>query len=139
MSHSIILTSMACDVVLEDPALYERAEGAPRSPVSRKLLATNHGQTVALVVLDVWPGEENVILYELFVPPRLWRQGVGSATLVAIEAYVRNLGRTRLELDARPLTNQLAQGWLESWYEKRGYVRFADKPERFRKELHRLP
>lgn len=135
MSLSIVLVSLAWDAVLEDPKLRGRAKRAPQSPVSRWFLATDRGEKVAFVVLDVWPDNENVILYELYVPPRLWRHGVGSATLVAIEAYVRNLGRTSLELDARALTEQLEQDWLERWYERRGYVRSADQPERFRKEL----
>lgn len=75
----------------------------------------------ALVVLDVWRGSDDVVLYELFVAARCRGIGIGTATLTEVEKYTTRLGRSRVKLIPRSLDPNVNDEVLIQWYCKRGY------------------
>lgn len=105
------------------PVLQARVQHAPGGPGSHLFRATLDGVEVALVALDVFPGSEGVVLYELYVSPDHRRKGVGTAIISAVESYARGLGRVCVKLLPRSLAPHITDQQLARWYERLGYSR----------------
>ena len=103
--------------------LRARAAKAPRLDTTRLFRAMAGSEEMALVVLDVHPGERCSILYELFLCTERRNRGVGSKVLAAIEAFVVASGQECLEVWPRTLdVRSRSDAQLEGWYRRHGFV-----------------
>ena len=62
-----------------------RASASSKARHTRHYVVWQEGLTVAFLSLDLIPNVEYLVVYELFVPRALRRQGVGSRVLAEVE------------------------------------------------------
>jgi hypothetical protein len=105
----------------ELPALRKRAQESSKSIKTIHYRCIADGQEVAFVSLDRWPELGEMVLYEIFVPRELRRQGIGSAALSEVENTAINEGMFLIRLRPRPLDGGISEADLAKWYSQRGY------------------
>ena len=112
-------------------AIQERSRKSSRGSLTQHYACKENGQEVALVSLDIyskdrWPEQESLFIYELFVPPPLWNQGIGTRALAAAEEFARAKGYRKTVLYARPLFEHRTDEEMIGWYQRRGYKLASD-------------
>ena len=121
---------------LDDAVLRSRAVKAPGLATIRLLRAMADGVEAALVVLDVHPDSDSVILYEIFLSASLRNRGIGTKILAAVESHAMGLGRTLLEVWPRSVDRaSRSDAQLRRWYRSHGYVSAQAGSERLKKVL----
>jgi GNAT superfamily N-acetyltransferase len=120
----------------ENPVLRSRASKAPHLDTIQHLKVTADGVESALVLLDVHPGHESVILYEIFLLAGQRNHGVGTKILAAVEGYVLGLGRAYLEVWPRSVDRaSRSDAQLVRWYRRHGYLSVEGGSQRLKKSL----
>lgn len=71
--------------------------------------------------MDLGPLDEPLVIYELFVPRRLRRNGFGTRVLAFAEQKARALGYEWTLIIPRTMDDAFPQADLESWYKRHGY------------------
>jgi GNAT superfamily N-acetyltransferase len=102
-------------------------------------VAIEKGAEVGFLAVDPIPENPEFIIYTLFVPNALRRQGFGTRLLEAAEQLGRDYGYHTALLSPRPLDSAIPKRQLMTWYRKRGYD-LAPEPnqaEDFTKNLKR--
>jgi GNAT superfamily N-acetyltransferase len=118
------------------PVLRSRAGKAPHLSTVHLLRAMADGAEAALVVLDIHPGSECVILYEIFLCAGRRNRGIGTKVLSAVEAYAEASGVGCMEVWPRSLdARDRSDAQLDRWYRRHGYVPAQAGSERLRKVL----
>lgn len=107
---------------LMSDALRKRTERAPPVEIAHWYRFTIDRQEATLVVLDLWPNDPTVILYELFVDPLLKGIGIGTQALAAVEDFTRQIGRSQVKLRPFPFDKSISEDDLKRWYMAQGYV-----------------
>ena len=92
-----------------------------RCAYTRHFLATESGSEVGLLSVDTLPGEDRLVIYEIFVPTVLRRRGIGTRLLAAAEKMAWDLGYRSALLVPKTLDGTFAQRSLEEWYASKGY------------------
>jgi hypothetical protein len=106
------------------PTLKKRMKLSPPPGVMKHLRAMLAHEEIGLVVIDLFPDTDELILYELFINPDLRRSGNGSATLRAVEDHAWRIGRRRVTLEARQIDPpSMSEPELVRWYQARGYTK----------------
>jgi GNAT superfamily N-acetyltransferase len=116
---------------VSDQELRERATLSSKGRHTRHYIAFECGAEVAFLSLDVIPGAEYFVLYEIFVPQRLRRNGIGSRLLKEVSAIARRGGYTKIALRPFPLEPGASAEMLKNWYKERGYSERAGCAEEF--------
>ena len=75
-----------------DAQIHMRAKESPKAPRTRHYRAIEDGTEIGFLSLDIMSGVDYLVLYELFVPTALRRQGVGSRLLAEVENIAVGLG-----------------------------------------------
>jgi GNAT superfamily N-acetyltransferase len=123
----------------QDPVLRSRASKAPALDTIRRLKVNADGVETALVLLDVHPDHDSVILYEIFLLAGQRNVGIGTKILAAVEGYVLNLGRACLEVWPRSVDRaSRSDAQLVKWYRRHGYRSAEAGSQRLKKALRPL-
>jgi GNAT superfamily N-acetyltransferase len=109
--------------------------GAPNGHITHWYRFVNQTSEYAFVILDIWPDDDAVILYELVVSPPLRRTGVGTTVLAAVEALTKKMGRCRVRLRPHPLDDSISPSALVRWYMKNGYRAEEGDSDMYYKDL----
>lgn len=107
-------------------AIRERARVSSKARHTRQYAVIENDQEVAFLSLDMVPGSEYLVLYEMFVLSDARQRGIGSQLLLAVENLARLLGYEKVALSPWPLEDTSAQADLINWYKGRGY---RERPE----------
>jgi GNAT superfamily N-acetyltransferase len=113
----------------------DRARSAPDTSVTSLFRLLRGGREVGLAVLDIFPNDPSIVLYELFIDPSRRREGIGTSALSTIEAYTRTLGRSQVCVIPHPISPDFTASELRLWYASRGYIPAEDDPHLFCKQL----
>jgi GNAT superfamily N-acetyltransferase len=106
--------------------LQARADGNPLQDGRKQYLVKLGDREAAYLSFDVcWPDEVN--LYEVFVERELRNLGVGSACIQFGVKLATKLGKSKLTVRPKPLSEQL-KGDLIAWYMRRGFKPMANEP-----------
>lgn len=105
----------------ELPELWKRAQESSKSIKTIHYCAVADSREVAFVSLDRWPELGHIVLYEIFVPKELRRQGIGGAVLAEVESTAVKEGILLMRLRPKPLDKGISQQDLADWYAHRGY------------------
>jgi GNAT superfamily N-acetyltransferase len=81
----------------------ERARTSSKRPCTRHYSVLVNDEEVGFVALDIVPGIECLILYEIFVPKGMRRNGLGSRLLIRVESLAREMGYPKISLTPWPL------------------------------------
>lgn len=106
----------------EIPELKKRAQESTRSLITKHYKALAHGKEVAFVSLDRWPEPKQMIIYEIFVPISIRRQGIATAVLNEAERIAACEGLSVIRLRPSPLDTGITMTALIDWYNRHGYV-----------------
>lgn len=105
----------------ETPELRRRAHDIAKSNKTTCYRALWDGREVAFVALDRWPEIDRIVLYELFVPKQLRRQGFGTMVLSEVEREALREGFSGVRLCPEPLDPNFSKRSLIEWYGQHGY------------------
>ncbi len=107
------------------PEIQERARNGSACQLTRKYSAYEDGCEVAYLALDWWPLHQrsDLVLYEMFVLPKVRHRGIGTRILAAVERLASDAGYQRVVLIARPLENY-PKKQLREWYQRQGFKAF---------------
>jgi GNAT superfamily N-acetyltransferase len=120
----------------DDVVLRSRAGKAPRLDTIHLLRANADGVETGLVLLDIHPRSESVILYEIFLRSALRNRGVGTRVLAAVEEHALGLGRAYVEVWPRSVDRaSRSDAQLVRWYRRHGYVSAQAGSGRLKKSL----
>ena len=106
--------------------LRERTQQSSKSRKTVWYCALHVGEEVAFVAIDPWPEFDHMVLYELFIPKSLRRQGIGTAVLAQVEIFAADKGFSAIRVNPSPLDTSIDMSALENWYRKCGYQRVKD-------------
>jgi GNAT superfamily N-acetyltransferase len=136
---AILLKMIAATATVESPLLRKRAEESSRTKYTEHYIAYDEGREIGFISLDVRPGTDYVVLYELIVEPSLRRLGIGTALVAEVEKITRGLGRPRIILMPEPFMLDIGREALVAWYERLGFRRRQDLPQEMEKYLVSAP
>ena len=117
------------------PELRERSQEIAKSKKTTCYRALCGGQEVAFVALDRWPELGRMVLYEMFVPRGLRRQGYGGAVLNAVECAALREGFSAVRVTPQPLDDDMSREALVEWYCQRGYKHDPSVPGEMKKHI----
>lgn len=120
MVIALVQTNIPDD--FEIPELTKRAQNSSRSLKTKHYKAVSCGREVAFVSLDRWPELNQMVVYEIFVPISIRRQGIATAVLNEVERISAYEGFSLIRLRPSPLDIGVTMSSLIDWYNKRGYV-----------------
>ncbi|HYW67711.1 MAG TPA: GNAT family N-acetyltransferase [Candidatus Dormibacteraeota bacterium] len=106
--------------------LQARADSNPLQDGRRQFLVKLGDREAAYLSFDVFLPDE-VNLYEVFVARELRNHGVGSACIQFGVELTTKLGKSKLTVRPKPLSEQ-SKGDLVAWYMRRGFAPMADDP-----------
>lgn len=121
---SLQLVELADAAEVKTPELRERAIRSPRAQYTGQYLALDGSTEKAFVALDLEP--ERVVVYEIWVPRPLRRQGVARSVLEQIERLVTDRGYSEVFLRPEPLEPDVDKALLTTFYMRNGYRMIAD-------------
>jgi hypothetical protein len=107
------------DISNED--IRERYASGKRGRYTEHFVATENGQDVGFLAVDIEPETKYLVIYNIFVPISLRRQGIGGRILKAAENMGRDRGYDDVALTPRTLDDRFPQLELECWYKSEGY------------------
>jgi len=110
-----------------------------KTALTRHYLARENGIEVGFLSADVDSECEYFVIYKLFVPPRLRRQGLGNLILKAAEELGSSLGFRKSLLRAHTLADKFSQQDLEDWYFRHGYSILPDSGDALVKDIAKGP
>jgi GNAT superfamily N-acetyltransferase len=119
---------------VKEQAIRERALRS-KVPRSRQFIARVDCVEAGYLSFDDRSDIEVGVLYEILVLPRFRRQGVGTALIAVGENLALSLGCKRMRLSPKAFDGSVDQGWLESWYLRRGYIPSRDGSREYEKLL----
>ena len=103
-----------------DPEIRLWVANDSKTAFTRHYLAEENSIEVGFLSADVDSECEYFVIYKLFVPPRLRRQGLGNLILKAAEELGNSLGYRNSLLRAHTLADEFSQQDLEDWYFRHG-------------------
>jgi GNAT superfamily N-acetyltransferase len=106
---------------IADLEIRNRYTNGSRNRFTQHFLAVKSGKEVGFLSVDINPEVEYLVIYGLFVPTALRRQGVATQIVEAAEDMGRNLGYRKALLVPKSLDGSFAQLDLEKWYRHLGY------------------
>jgi len=126
----------------EIPELKKRVQESRKSRLTKHYKALSQSREVAFVSLDYWsylsllaarPVSEfafksfwhepfKMVIYEIFVPQFLRRQGIASAVLNEVERISACMGLSVVRLGPSPMDSGITKDALIEWYIRSGYV-----------------
>jgi len=126
----------------EIPELKKRAQESTKSLLTKHYKALSQSREVAFVSLDrwsyrsllaarsvaefafqsLWSTPFKMVIYEIFVPQSLRRQGIASAVLNEVERIAAYEGLSLVRLGPLPMDSGITKDALIDWYIRRGYV-----------------
>jgi hypothetical protein len=116
----------------DDPELIERSQKSTLSPKTQHYKGISLSKEVAFVSLDRWPEYSEMIVYELFVPRPIRRQGIAAAVLNEVERISACEGFSNVSVIASPLDADITEDALCGWYSRRGYIRDPNMPRKLK-------
>ncbi len=131
-------------VEIEQPDCFEalelqrRAQDMRSSDRTTCYQALSDGREVAFVALDRWPELDRMVLYEMFVPRRLRRQGYGGAVLNAVEHAALKESFSAVRVTPQPLDDDMSREALIEWYCQRGYKHDPSVPGEMEKHITKV-
>src|SRR5262245_9285037 len=109
------LVEPADTMMCRDPEICERLAQSPRGRHTQHYIVTEDEAEVAFLSLDFVPRVDYLVLYEIYVPERLRRSGIGSRLIVEVENIARSHGYTRVTLSPSPLDTDKSATELLNW------------------------
>lgn len=109
-----------------DPDIRERYENSSRNCYTQHFVARDEGREVGFLSLDLGPLDEPFVIYELFVPRHLRRNGFGTKLLAIAEQKASSLGYEWTLIIPRTMDDVFSQADLESWYTRRRYEKWEE-------------
>ena len=105
-----------------------------RTKITSHYVLLDKGNQIAFISLDLYPIEEKLSLYEIFVPTALRHSGYGGKGIKTVEDFALSQGYKKVVVYAMPFEEDYPQEKLNNWYKKHG---FQEGPgNHFEKELH---
>ena len=102
--------------------LRNRATDSSKPAATTHYRAVEGDEEVAFVALDVLPGRQFIVLYEVFVRSDRREQGIGLRVMSAVEAHAREQGFRQIKLRPHPLDQSNSAEELRQWYTRQGYA-----------------
>jgi GNAT superfamily N-acetyltransferase len=102
---------------------------------TKQFAVREDGSEVAFLALDLIPDTDYLVLYEIFVPSELRRQGIGLRLLGEVENLARSLGYEKVTLFPSPLDSGYPESKLVAWYRRHGYATRPDCPTELEKRV----
>lgn len=93
------------------------------------------GEALAFLSIDVRPNVDYLVLYEIFVPPGLRENGIGSRALIQVESLAKKLGLKRIALFPKPFEKNISKEKLIAWYKNRGFIESNSCPDELEKVI----
>lgn len=119
---------------IRSTVLRERAKPCG-ARITRCFIAACNGIEVAFIALDCWRVPQPLVLYELYVDPKVRNRGIGSRVLAEVEVLATRMGYTKLLLRPKPLDDTYSRPELVEWYQRRGYDWSDEECEELQKHL----
>lgn len=111
---------------IADVDIRERYLSSTRNCYTQHYIVWEGGQEVGFLSLDLGPLEGPLVIYELFVPRRLRRSGLGAKLLKAAEQTARELGYEWTLVIPKTMDDAFPQTDLEEWYRRNNYEAWED-------------
>lgn len=111
------------DLVNEE--INNRATSSSRVKNTKHYVGKVNGLEVGFISIDMNPDVEYLVLYEIFVPSKLRRQGYGSILLSEVESMANNLDYKKVTVNPEPFEQNYTKKQLIEWYKKHGYCEMA--------------
>lgn len=118
-------------VEIKDVEIITRIKNSSKNKYTQHYVFLLDNVEIAFVSLDIYIEYKYLVLYELFVPKKMRKRGYGTMTLSEIEKFARELCLSKIQLNAFPLTADISQEFLFSWYESHGYRRINEGDNQF--------
>lgn len=106
---------------IADLEIRDRYTNGSRNRFTQHFIAVKSGKEVGFLSVDINPEAEHLVIYGLFVPTVLRKQGVATQIVEAAEDMGRQLGYRTALLIPKSLDRSFAQLDLEKWYQRLGY------------------
>lgn len=116
------VSAVGCFDEIKNVVLKSRAKRASTGRSTEYLFCLDDVE-IALLSYEDWSEKLFGFVYEIYVFPSFRKQGFGGLILSYAEDLALNRGCLHIELEAKAFDNSVEQGWLFSWYEKKGYVK----------------
>jgi len=104
-----------------DLGIRERYVNSSRSCYTQHYVIKDDGCEVGFLSLDLAPLDEPLVIYEVFVPRHLRRNGLGTKLLKVAEQTARSLGYEWTLIIPKTMDDAFPQANLEAWYRENGY------------------
>jgi GNAT superfamily N-acetyltransferase len=126
-----VADTMTC----RDPEIRGRMAQSPKARHTQHYIVTEDDVEVGFLSLDLIPRVDYLVLYEIYVPKRLRRKGIGSRLIQEVESIARSHGYARVTLSPSPLDTDYSATTLINWYKARHYQERADYPAELEKNV----
>ncbi len=111
---------------IRDEDIRDRYVNSSRNCYTQHYLATQEGQELGFLSLDFPPTDEPLVIYEIFVPPKSRRMGLGTSLLQAAEEMARRHGYEWSLVIPKTMDEVFPQDKLEAWYRNKGYEEWEE-------------
>ena len=125
---NITLTQAKSPDDFESLELQKRTKESSRSRKTIHYKVSFEGREVAFLALDRWPELGQMVVYELWVPQSMRRQGIAAAVLKETERITACEGLSIVRVHPVPLDHGITEEVLLKWYDQQGYLRDSNIP-----------
>jgi len=125
---NITFTQVKSSDDFENPELKKRIEESSHSRKTIHYRVTVDGKEVAFIALDRWPELGQMVVYELWVPQRMRRQGIATTVLSETERITACEGLSVVRVHPATLDGSVTEETLFGWYSRLGYSRDSNIP-----------
>ena len=111
---------------IADPDIRNRYVNSSRNAYTQHYLVTDEDREIGFLSLDLSPLDEPLVVYEIFVPSGLRRNGLGTRLLRAAEEVAYGLGYKWTLIVPKTMDDAFPQADLEAWYRRNDYEAWED-------------
>jgi ribosomal protein S18 acetylase RimI-like enzyme len=129
------LRDLSIDDNIQSEELRNRAGRNPATDHRLRFLLLQNKQEVGYLSFDLWPSENYIVLYELYILSEFRRKGIGTTVLNKAEKIGIDLGNSLILLKPEPLSADITKTDLINWYIKIGYSPWTENPKLFAKKI----
>jgi GNAT superfamily N-acetyltransferase len=104
-----------------DEEIRARYVDSSRGGYTQHYLVNEDDHEVGFLSLDLLPVDQEFVIYEIFVPRRLRRKGLGNRILKRAEEMARRKGYEWSLVIPKTMDEEFSQDKLEAWYQGNGY------------------
>lgn len=119
------------------PDICQRMTRSSKAKFTKHYVAKHDGIEVGFVAMDVIPGVDYLVLYEIFIIASFRGVGLGALLLSQVEHFADLFEYARVTVFPTPIEPPFPAQRLVAWYKRNGYSERADCPSELEKMLSR--